>query len=74
MRVASGLDSLVLGEPQILGQLKSAYASALEAKTAHGPLGRLFEQSFSVAKRVRTETAIGENSVSVAAAAVNLAR
>jgi len=74
MRVASGLDSLVLGEPQILGQLKSAYTSALEAKTVHGQLGRLFEQSFSVAKRVRTETAIGENSVSVAAAAVNLAR
>ncbi|MFT7185958.1 MAG: glutamyl-tRNA reductase [Pseudohongiellaceae bacterium] len=74
MRVASGLDSLVLGEPQILGQLKSAYTSALEAKTVHGPLGRLFEQSFSVAKRVRTETAIGENSVSVAAAAVSLAR
>jgi len=74
MRVASGLDSLVLGEPQILGQLKSAYTSALEAQTIHGPLGRLFEQSFSVAKRVRTETAIGENSVSVAAAAVNLAR
>lgn len=74
MRVASGLDSLVLGEPQILGQLKSAYTSAIEAKTVHGPLGRLFEQSFSVAKRVRTETAIGENSVSVAAAAVNLAR
>jgi len=74
MRVASGLDSLVLGEPQILGQLKSAYSSALEAKTVNGPLGRLFEHSFSVAKRVRTETAIGENSVSVAAAAVNLAR
>jgi len=74
MRVASGLDSLVLGEPQILGQLKSAYTSALEAKTVHGQLGRLFEQSFSVAKRVRTETAIGENSVSVAAAAVSLAR
>ena len=74
MRVASGLDSLVLGEPQILGQLKSAYTSALEAKTIQGPLGRLFEQSFTVAKRVRTETAIGENSVSVAAAAVNLAR
>ncbi len=74
MRVASGLDSLVLGEPQILGQLKSAYTSALEAKTVHGQLGRLFEQSFSVAKRIRTETAIGENSVSVAAAAVNLAR
>jgi len=74
MRVASGLDSLVLGEPQILGQLKSAYASALESNSVQGQLGRLFEHSFSVAKRVRTETAIGENSVSVAAAAVNMAR
>jgi len=74
MRVASGLDSLVLGEPQILGQLKSAYSSALEANTIQGQLGRLFEHSFSVAKRVRTETAIGENPVSVAAAAVNMAR
>jgi len=74
MRVASGLDSLVLGEPQILGQLKSAYSSALEANTIQGQLGRLFEHSFSVAKRVRTDTAIGENPVSVAAAAVNMAR
>jgi len=74
MRVASGLDSLVLGEPQILGQLKSAYASALDVSSVGGKLGRLFEYSFSVAKRVRTETAIGENSVSVAAAAVNMAR
>lgn len=74
MRVASGLDSLVLGEPQILGQLKSAYASALDVSSVGGKLGRLFESSFSVAKRVRTETAIGENSVSVAAAAVNMAR
>lgn len=74
MRVASGLDSLVLGEPQILGQLKSAYSSALEAGTVNNQLSRLFEHCFSVAKRVRTETAIGENSVSVAAAAVNMAR
>jgi len=74
MRVASGLDSLVIGEPQILGQLKSAYSSAQEAKTVYGKLGRLFEHSFSVAKKVRTETAIGENPVSVAAAAVSLAR
>jgi glutamyl-tRNA reductase len=74
MRVAAGLDSLVLGEPQILGQLKSAYASALELNAVKGQLSRLFEHSFSVAKRVRTETAIGENSVSVAAAAVNMAR
>jgi glutamyl-tRNA reductase len=74
MRVASGLDSLVLGEPQILGQLKSAYSSAMEAGTVNNQLSRLFEHCFSVAKRVRTETAIGENSVSVAAAAVNMAR
>lgn len=74
MRVASGLDSLVLGEPQILGQLKSAYASSLEEKAVGGRLGRMFEHSFSVAKKVRTETAIGENPVSVAAAAVDLAR
>ena len=74
MRVASGLDSLILGEPQILGQLKAAFASALNAKSVGGQLGRLFEHSFAVAKRVRTDTAIGENSVSVAAAAVNMAR
>lgn len=74
MRVASGLDSLVLGEPQILGQLKSAYSSALEAGAVSNQLSRLFEHCFSVAKRVRTETAIGENPVSVAAAAVNMAR
>lgn len=73
MKVASGLDSLVLGEPQILGQLKSAYATAREAETVGGELGRLFEQTFSVAKRVRTDTAIGENPVSVAYAAVHLA-
>ncbi|WP_068760458.1 glutamyl-tRNA reductase, partial [Oleiphilus sp. HI0128] len=74
MRVAAGLDSLVLGEPQILGQLKSAYASAQEYQAVQGKLGRLFEHCFSVAKKVRTDTAIGENPVSVAAAAVNMAR
>ena len=74
MRVASGLDSLILGEPQILGQLKSAYASSVQINAVGGRLGRLFEHSFSVAKKVRTETAIGENPVSVAAAAVELAR
>lgn len=74
MRVAAGLDSLVLGEPQILGQLKSAYASAMESAAAGGSLGRLLERSFSIAKRVRTETAIGQNPVSVASAAVNMAR
>ncbi len=73
MGVASGLDSLILGEPQILGQLKTAYSLAREANTMGSLLGRLFEQSFSVAKRVRTDTAIGENPVSVAYAAVSLA-
>ncbi|PIE43698.1 MAG: glutamyl-tRNA reductase [Gammaproteobacteria bacterium] len=73
MEVASGLDSLILGEPQILGQLKSAYCVAKEANAVGSILGRLFEQAFSVAKRVRTDTAIGENPVSVAYAAVSLA-
>lgn len=74
MRVASGLDSLILGEPQILGQLKSAYASSLQENAVNGRLRRMFEHSFSVAKKVRSETAIGENPVSVAAASVDLAR
>lgn len=72
MRVASGLDSLILGEPQILGQMKSAYAVAQEAGTIGPELDRLFRQTFNVAKQVRTDTAIGENPVSVAYAAVNL--
>ncbi|MDY6982241.1 MAG: glutamyl-tRNA reductase, partial [Pseudomonadota bacterium] len=74
MRVASGLDSMVLGEPQILGQIKSAYAVAQEAATIGGHLHRVFEDVFAVAKQVRTETAIGENPVSVAFAAVTLAQ
>ncbi|WP_281645703.1 glutamyl-tRNA reductase [Parendozoicomonas sp. Alg238-R29] len=74
MRVASGLDSLVLGEPQILGQMKSAHAVALEAGSIHGLLGRMFQNVFTTAKRVRTHTTIGENPVSVAFAAVSLAR
>lgn len=73
MRVAAGLDSMVLGEPQIFGQLKDAYAMAREHGASGGFLSRLFEQTFSVAKRVRTETAIGENPVSVAYAAVSMA-
>ncbi len=73
MKVASGLDSMVLGEPQILGQMKSAHAVAQEAGTVNGELGRLFQRVFAVAKRVRTDTAIGENPVSVAYAAVDLA-
>ncbi|ACO80280.1 glutamyl-tRNA reductase [Azotobacter vinelandii CA] len=74
MRVASGLDSLVLGEPQILGQMKTAYAVAREAGTVGPLLGRLFQATFSTAKAVRTDTAIGESPVSVAFAAVSLAK
>jgi|TARA_B110000483_G_scaffold216241_1_gene267564 glutamyl-tRNA reductase len=74
MRVASGLDSMVLGEPQILGQLKSAYAAAEQAGTLNSGLHQAFQHSFSSAKRVRSETAIGQNPVSVAYAAVSLAR
>lgn len=72
MQVASGLDSLVLGEPQILGQMKSAFAVATEAGSVGSELGRAFAQVFSTAKRVRTDTAIGQNPVSVAYAAVHL--
>lgn len=74
MRVACGLDSLVLGEPQILGQLKSSYAVANAANSVHSELGRLFQQTFTIAKKVRTQTAIGENPVSVAYAAVSLSQ
>ncbi|MCP4595170.1 glutamyl-tRNA reductase [Neptuniibacter sp.] len=74
MRVASGLDSLVLGEPQILGQLKSAYSLSQEHGYVGAELSRLFQQTFSVAKQVRTDTAIGQNPVSVAYAAVSLAQ
>ena len=73
VQVAAGLDSMVLGEPQIFGQLKSAYAVASEAGTVGTELGRLFPRAFTIAKRVRTDTAIGENPVSVAYAAVDLA-
>ena len=74
MRVASGLDSLVLGEPQILGQLKSCYAVSQSAGVVGAELDRLFQQTFAVAKKVRTDTAIGENPVSVAYASVSLAQ
>jgi len=74
MRVAGGLDSLVLGEPQILGQMKSAYAVAQAAGTVGNQLHGAFQQVFNIAKRVRSETAIGENPVSVAYAAVSLAQ
>lgn len=72
MTVAAGLDSLVLGEPQILGQMKSCYAVAKEAGSLGPNLERVFQQVFAVAKKVRTDTAIGENPVSVAYAAVSL--
>ncbi len=72
MEVAAGLDSMVLGEPQILGQMKSAFAVAQEAGTINSALHQVFSQVFSVAKKVRTDTAIGENPVSVAYAAVSL--
>ena len=74
LRVACGLDSMVLGEPQILGQIKTAYSQALNAKTLGKSLGRLFQHSFTVAKQVRTDTAIGSSPVSVAFAAVSLAK
>jgi glutamyl-tRNA reductase len=72
-RVASGLDSMVLGEPQILGQFKTAVRSAEEAGTLGWLLNKLFQRTFSVAKTVRSETEIGASTVSMAAAAVRLA-
>ncbi|MFQ5995138.1 MAG: glutamyl-tRNA reductase [Acidiferrobacterales bacterium] len=73
-RVAAGLDSMVLGEPQILGQMKDAFATAHKAGATGKILNRLFQQTFSVAKKVRTDTAIGASAVSVAYAAVSLAK
>lgn len=73
-RVACGLDSMILGEPQILGQMKTAYQAAHEAGTLGNHLGKLFQHSFSTAKKVRTDTAIGSSPVSVAFAAVQLAQ
>jgi glutamyl-tRNA reductase len=72
--VASGLDSMVLGEAQILGQLKDAYRVAQEAGATGPALNKLFQAAFSAAKRVRTETRIGANAVSLASATVSLAR
>jgi glutamyl-tRNA reductase len=72
--VASGLDSMVLGEAQILGQLKDAYRAAQEAGSTGPSLNKLFQAAFSAAKRVRSETRIGENAVSLASATVSLAR
>lgn len=74
LRVAAGLDSMILGESQILGQMKDAFRQAQAARSAGPLLTRLFEHSFAVAKSVRSETAIGDNPVSVAYAGVGLAR
>jgi len=73
-RVASGLDSMILGEPQILGQMKKAFSHAHQAGTTGKILNRLFQHTFSVAKQVRTDTQVGANAVSVAYAAVDLAK
>jgi glutamyl-tRNA reductase len=73
-RVAGGLDSLVVGEPQILGQVKEAYAAATEARTVGPILNKVFPWSFTVGKRVRTETALSEGAVSVSFAATSLAK
>jgi glutamyl-tRNA reductase len=72
-RVATGLDSMVLGEPQILGQVKDAYQLARDARALGAPLDRLLQHTFAVAKRVRTDTRIGAHTVSVAFTAVRLA-
>ena len=74
LRVAAGLDSMVLGEPQILGQMKGAYASAASRGHIGTYLGHLFPFVFSVAKKIRSQTGISANSLSVAYTAVNLAK
>jgi len=73
-RVASSLDSMVVGEPQILGQVKEAYATARAVGTVRAQLDQLVTRAFAVAKRVRTETAVGSSSVSIASVAVDLAK
>ena len=72
-KVASGLDSMVLGETEILGQLKAAYQLALDHKATDGRLNKAFQKAFNVAKQIRTETNIQRGSVSVANVAVELA-
>jgi len=73
-RVAAGLDSLVVGEPQILGQVKNAYATASDQQYTGTLLNRLFHTAFATGKRVRSETGLGEGSLSVSYAAISLAR
>ena len=72
-RVAASLDSMVVGEPQILGQVKEAYATARAVGAVRAQLDQLLTRAFAVAKRVRTETAVGSSSVSIASVAVELA-
>lgn len=74
LRVAAGLDSMILGEPQILGQMKTSYQQALKSGSIDTLVNRLYQHTFSVAKQVRTDTAIGASPVSVAFAAVSLSR
>ena len=74
LRVSAGLDSMVMGEPQILGQVKSAYGHAVEYNTAGVIVNKLYHKVFQVSKRIRTETRIGESAVSISFAAVELAR
>jgi len=74
MRVASGLDSLMLGEPQILGQVKTALSLAKEAHTVSPNLNRIFEYAFYAAKRVRSETAVGSHAVSMGYVVAQLAK
>ncbi|MEE9351434.1 MAG: glutamyl-tRNA reductase [Thiotrichaceae bacterium] len=74
LRVVSGLDSMVLGEPQILGQVKTSHSQALKYHATGSILNRLMQYSFTTAKKIRTQTAIGANPVSVAYAAVSLAK
>ncbi len=73
-RVAASLDSMVVGEAQILGQVKEAYATARAVGAVRGQLDQLFSRAFAVAKRVRTETEVGSSSVSIASVAVELAK
>ena len=73
-RVASSLDSMVVGEPQILGQVKESYTVAREVGAVNGSLDNLLQRAFTVAKKIRSETQIGSNSVSIASVAVDLAR
>lgn len=74
LRVAAGLDSMVVGEPQILGQVKDSYSYAVEHNTAGVVVNKLYHKVFQVAKRIRTETKIGESAVSISFAAVELAK